>query len=90
MLQSIPPATTLPTIPKLLYKASTDGDTKNIFHNKCDNQGPTVSIIGSKDGHIFGGYASQSWDKNTHFISDVNSFLFKEYIGNITYPNPEQ
>ena len=61
---------------KLLYKASTDGDTKNIFHNKCDNQGPTVSIIESNDGHIFGGYASQSWDKNTHFISDVNSFLF--------------
>ena len=61
---------------KLLYKASTDGDTKNIFHKKCDNQGPTVSIIESKDGHIFGGYASQSWDKNTHFISDVNSFLF--------------
>ena len=65
---------------KLLYKATIDGDTKNIFHNKCDNQGPTISIIESKDGQIFGGYASESWDKNKRFISDPNSFLFNVNI----------
>ena len=65
---------------KLLYKATMDGDTKNIFHNKCDNQGPTVSIIESKDGQIFGGYASKSWDRNQKFISDPNSFLFNVNI----------
>lgn len=65
---------------KLLYKATLDGDTKNIFHSKCDNQGSTISIIESKDGQIFGGYASKSWDKNQHFISDPNSFLFNVNI----------
>ncbi len=62
---------------KLLYKGTTDGDTKEIFHKKCDNQGPTISIIESTDGQIFGGYASKSWDKNsTTDIPDSNSFLF--------------
>ena len=62
---------------KLLYKGTTDGDTKEIFHKKCDNKGPTISIIESTDGQIFGGYASKSWDKNsTTDIPDSNSFLF--------------
>ena len=65
---------------KLLYKATMDGDTKNIFHNKCDNQGSTVSIISSKDGQIFGGYASKSWNRNQNFIPDPNSFLFNVNI----------
>lgn len=65
---------------KLLYKATMDGDTKKIFHDKCDNQGKTICIIESKDGQIFGGYASKSWNKNQSFISDPNSFLFNVNI----------
>ena len=33
---------------KLLYKASVDGDNYKIFHQKCDNQGQTVTIIKSE------------------------------------------
>jgi len=62
---------------KLLYKGTTDGDTNDIFHKRCDNKGPTISIIESTDGQIFGGYASKSWDKNNKSdIPDPNSFLF--------------
>ena len=62
---------------KLLYKGSWDGDTCDIFHKKCDNQGPTISIIESTDGQIFGGYASKSWDINSKSdIPDPYSFLF--------------
>ena len=62
---------------ELLYKGTKDGDTYNIFHKKCDNQGPTISIIESTDGQIFGGYASKSWDINSKSdIPDPDSFLF--------------
>ena len=62
---------------ELLYKGTKDGDTYDIFHKKCDNQGPTISIIESTDGQIFGGYASKSWDiNNKSDIPDPDSFLF--------------
>ena len=62
---------------KLLYKGTLDGDTKDIFHNKCDNQAPAISIIESTKGQIFGGYASKSWNKeNKSDIPDPSSFLF--------------
>ncbi len=62
---------------KLLYKGTTDGDTIEKFHSKCDNQYPTISIIESIDGQIFGGYTTKSWDKNNKKdIPDPDSFLF--------------
>ena len=62
---------------KLLYKGTIDGDTLDIFHNKCDNQGATISFIESTDNLIFGGYASKSWNKNNQGdIPDPDSFLF--------------
>ena len=62
---------------KLLYKGTTDGDTIDIFHSKCDNQNPTISIIESIDGEIFGGYTTKSWNKNNiKDIPDPDSFLF--------------
>ena len=62
---------------KLLYKGTIDGDTLDIFHKKCDNQGATISIIKSTDNQIFGGYAAKSWNKDIKGdISDPDSFLF--------------
>ena len=61
---------------ELSHKGTKDGDTYNIFHKKCDNQGPTISIIESTDGQIFGGYASKSWDiNNKSDITDPDNFL---------------
>ena len=71
----------------LLYKGTIDGDTINIFHQKCDNKGSTISIIESSDRQIFGGYANKSWDKNNNEeIPDNKSFLFninikKKFLG---------
>ena len=62
---------------QMLYKGTLDGDTNEIFHKKCDNQGPTLSIIESTDGQKFGGYASKSWNiNNKRDIPDSESFLF--------------
>lgn len=61
---------------ELLYKGSKDIDISEVFHKKCDNQGPTISIIESTDGQIFGGYTSKSWNINIDIDIDKDAFLF--------------
>ena len=46
---------------KLLYRASEHGYTGESFHICCDDKGPTLVIIKSSGGWIFGGYTTQSW-----------------------------
>jgi len=61
----------------LLYKASVDGFLSANFHQKCDDKGPTVTIIQSKEGgNLFGGYTSQSWDSSNAYKQDPSAFIF--------------
>ena len=47
---------------KLLYRASEHEYTAKSFHEYCDNvRGPTLIVIKSSGGWIFGGYTTQSW-----------------------------
>ncbi len=46
---------------KLLYRASEHGYTARSFHECCDDKGPTLIMIKSDGGWIFGGYTTQSW-----------------------------
>ena len=50
---------------KLLYRASEHGYTGESFHKCCDNQGPTLIIIKSTGGWIFGGYTSIHWTSDS-------------------------
>jgi len=59
----------------LLYKATVDGFSADAFHAKCDDKGPTLSVIQSKEGFIFGGYSAQSWGGNG-FKTDHTTFLY--------------
>ena len=61
---------------ELLYRGTRDGDGSNIFHNKCDNQGPTVCLCKNDKGNIFGGYASISWTSDNKYHNANGSFLF--------------
>ena len=45
---------------RLLYRASRDGFAANCFHSRCDNNGPTVTIVKSGE-YIFGGFTERSW-----------------------------
>lgn len=45
----------------------------------CRTGGPTVLIIKDKEGHIYGGYASQPWERHADFYGDMKSFLFQLY-----------
>ena len=50
---------------KLLYRSSEHDYTGKSFHKYCDDKGPTLIVIKSSGGWIFGGYTTQSW-KVTH------------------------
>jgi len=51
----------------LIFKASTDGRTSKVFHDKCDSKGPTITVIRTANGSIFGGFTNISWlSKNGH------------------------
>ena len=61
---------------KLLYRGSRDGALSKDFHKKCDNKGPTVTLIKSEEEYIFGGYTSISWSNGYDICLDNNSFIF--------------
>ena len=46
---------------RLLYRASEHGYTAKSFHECCDDKGPTLVIIKSSGGWIFGGYTTRTW-----------------------------
>jgi len=61
----------------LIYQATKDGFDENQFHQKCNNKGPTVSVICSTEGYLFGGYISVSWTGPINsYTYDSNAFLF--------------
>ena len=61
---------------KLLYRGTRDGDLAKNFHEKCDNQGPTITLCRHEKGYIFGGYSSADWKSRGSYFSSPNSFLF--------------
>jgi len=61
---------------KLLYRGTRDGMEANYFHNKCNNQGPTISLFKNDKGFIFGGYASTDWTNSNGYKSAPDSFIF--------------
>ena len=57
----------------LLYRASRDGWAASNFHERCDNKGPTVTVVLSGT-NIFGGFTEQSWTGKERFFS-VSKFV---------------
>ena len=43
------------------------------------DDGPTVLIIKDKEGCVYGGYASQPFERHGDFYGDMKSFLFQLY-----------
>ena len=72
---------------KLLYSATRDGDNRKAFHDRCDNKAPTITIVQTQKGIIFGGYTEIQWDSVSRAKKDQNSFCFsltnnKKYLQN--------
>ena len=41
---------------KLLYRGSKHGWEASKFHELCDEKGPTITVMRSKAGRVFGGF----------------------------------
>lgn len=63
----------------ILYKASRDGCCATTFHNRCNNRGPTVTLLYNTYDSVFGGYTSVSWRSVGGYQTDVKAFLFRLY-----------
>jgi len=61
---------------ELIYKASRDGFDADAFHSRCNNKGPTMTIIQSKNNYLFGGYTSIPWTSEDRYKNDTTAFLF--------------
>eukprot|EP00026_Physarum_polycephalum_P005143 Phypoly_transcript_05172.p1 GENE.Phypoly_transcript_05172~~Phypoly_transcript_05172.p1 ORF type:complete len:365 (+),score=43.73 Phypoly_transcript_05172:909-2003(+) len=60
----------------LLWRGSEHAFRAEHFHTHCDDKGPTVVVVQSKMGWIFGGYASMSWNSFGGYFGDSRCFLF--------------
>ena len=56
---------------KLLYRASEHEYSAKSFHECCDDKGPTLVIIKSSGGWIFGGYTTQLWSGGGIYYSVI-------------------
>ena len=61
-----------------LYKATDPGVgfRSAKFHQLCDNKGPTLTLIQTTTGSIFGGFTSTNWDSAGAYKYDNQAFLF--------------
>jgi hypothetical protein len=59
----------------LLFRASRDGWNVADFHQCCDGKGPTVVVVRSESGHVFGGATDSSWNSVGGY-TQAAAFLF--------------
>ena len=60
----------------LLYKATRDGDSSSTFHNKCNGQGPTLTLVKTSTGYRCGGFTNIPWDSSGNYKKDNDAFVF--------------
>ena len=46
-----------PTKIERIYRASEHGFSAKEFHKKCDNKGPTLTLVRTEFGKVIGGYS---------------------------------
>jgi hypothetical protein len=72
---------------ELLYRGTRDGLTPQSFHQRCDNKGPTLTVVKSTCGYLCGAYTDQSWlrGNGAHAQSQV-TFVFSLTSPHVTQP----
>lgn len=62
---------------RLVYRGSRDGFSAKDFHSKCDGIKHTMTLVKSKDGSIFGGFANKAWKSdNGTWVDDPKASIF--------------
>ena len=80
-------------IKNMIYGATKDGDKANDFHKKCDNKGPLLYMIRTKNDIVFGIYVSKPIcsdgitrnDSTQMVICPYKNFSILSLDGNSTY-----
>ena len=62
---------------ELCYSGAVHGWSASIFHSRCNNKGPTVTVVRRSDnGRVFGGYTTRSWVSSGSYSYDDDAFLW--------------
>ncbi len=61
---------------KLIYRASKYGFNAESFHKYSNIKDPTLIIMKSTDGWIFGGYTTQSWESFSNIYNHGSSYSY--------------
>ena len=63
---------------ELIFKMTKNGNRPIDFHNNCDDKGPTLTLIETKNNNIFGGFTPLSWNskENNCYDKSKRTFLF--------------
>lgn len=59
-----------------IYVASRDGWRGEDFHSRCNGKGPTLTVIRTRSGSIFGGFLNESWRSDDSYIECTSASLF--------------
>ena len=66
---------------EMLYRGSETNFRWDKFHAKSDNKSPTLAIVKTNDGCIFGGYTQANWnsprDGSFKWMADSEAFVFR-------------
>jgi uncharacterized coiled-coil protein SlyX len=65
--------------PTLLWRGTRDGFGAKDFHDRCDGHGPTVTIVQTTEGWVFGGYTPLRWGVEPPVDDDDGSDREDEY-----------
>ena len=66
------------TVWKLLWRGTRDGFAGSEFHNRCDYQGATVTVVKSESGYVFGAVTGVNWASRGGVIN-VNGMVDTRY-----------
>jgi len=58
-----------------IYHGKTDGMIASSFHRRCDAASPTLTVIRSRNGNIFGGYTVALWN-GSGYKNDPTAWIF--------------
>lgn len=61
---------------RLLFSSRQHGESFHMMTQNITHQGPSLVIVRDSYGHVFGGFASQSWSFNAQFTGDSSCMLF--------------
>eukprot|EP00301_Raphidiophrys_heterophryoidea_P000037 c1001_g1_i2.p1 GENE.c1001_g1_i2~~c1001_g1_i2.p1 ORF type:complete len:241 (+),score=46.44 c1001_g1_i2:277-999(+) len=70
----------------LLYSLQRNGVSLQTFFRTTAFQGPNILVLRDQDNHIFGGFASSSWENNPKYYGTGESFVFQLQPKNKVYP----